>query len=328
MNRKTVFRVVLGVIALPVILTLGGVVSFFALMSWYAPNRISGSILSSGQQREYLLHVSSRYDPSRPVPLVISLHGAAIWPATQEAATRWDRLADQQGFIVVYPSGTTLDQSGTGPLPFRVWLAEPGPIVTADARFIADLIDSLSARYHIDPARIYADGFSNGGGMAFALSCTLSDRIAAIGMVAAAHALPWSWCTDPRPVPVIAFHGTADPLVAYEGAGTSWLNPRPFPNIPGFMAHWATRNRCLETATDSVLAPDVGRREYRGCADGRAVVLYTIQGGGHQWPGGKPFPAWVAGRMTPGLDATRLIWEFFREYRRGEPGSRQFPEPP
>jgi polyhydroxybutyrate depolymerase len=315
-SRKTVFRVVLAVLALPVVLTLGPALFFYALMSWFAPNRITGSIVSSGQEREYLLHVSRRYDPATPTPLVISLHGAALWPATQRAFSQWNRVADERGFIVVYPSGTTLDGSGTGLLPFRVWLAEPGPIVTADSRFISDLIDSLSARYNIDPARIYTDGFSNGGGMAFALSCTLSDRIAAIGVVAAAHALTWSWCTDPRPVPVIAFHGTADPLVAHQGAGTSWLNPRPFPHIPGFMAHWATRNRCTGTPADSAVAPDMVRRAYSGCADSAAVVLYTIQGGGHQWPGGKPLPVWVAGPVSRSVDATRLIWEFFQAHPR------------
>ena len=81
-----------------------------------------------------------------------------------------------------------------------------------DVRFISELIDKLEAAYNIDPARIYANGFSNGGGMAFVLSCTLSDRIAAVGMVGAAQTLPWSWCTDHRPVPMIAFHGTADPI--------------------------------------------------------------------------------------------------------------------
>src|SRR5947209_15439212 len=86
-----------------------------------------------------------------------------------------------------------------------------------DVRFISELIDTLRAAYNIDPTRIYANGLSIGGGMAFVLSCTLSDRIAAVGMVAAAQSLPSSWCTDHRPVPMIAFHGTADPIVPYQG---------------------------------------------------------------------------------------------------------------
>jgi len=310
-SRKRIVQVVLIVLGVSVALLLSPAVFYYVVMSRYAPNRITGTIVSSGQRREYLLHVSSHYDPTRATPLVISLHGAAVWPATQREASQWNRLADRRGFIVVYPSGTTLDGNGTGRLPFRVWVAEPGPSVTADSRFISDLIDSLSADYRIDPARIYADGLSNGGGMAFALSCTLSRRIAAIGMVAAAHALTWSWCPDSTPVPVIAFHGTADPMVAYNGAGTGWLNPRPFPNIPGFMAHWARRNHCQGTPTETAAASDVVRREYAGCAAGAAVVLYTVRGGGHQWPGGTPLPVWLAGAASQSIDATRLMWNFY-----------------
>ena len=313
-SSQKIFRAVLVTISLLVALVLSTMAFFYALISSYAPNSISGTIVSSGQKRQYLLHVSASYDRAKPTPLVISLHGAGSWPATQREASQWNRAADEQGFIVVYPAGTTLDGSGTGMLPFRVWLAEPGPTVTADARFISDLIDSLSATYNIDPARIYANGLSNGGGMAFALSCTLSHRIAAIGMVAAALALTWSWCTDPRPVPMIAFHGTADPLVPYNGAATAWLNPRPFPNIPGFVAHWARRNRCVGKPAESEVAPDVSRREYTGCTADAAVVLYTVRGGGHQWPGGKPVPVWIAGPTSRSIDATSLMWAFYRQH--------------
>src|SRR3989475_7914632 len=86
-----------------------------------------------------------------------------------------------------------------------------------DVRFISALIDTLEAAYNIDPTRIYANGLSAGGGMAFVLSCTLSDRIAAVGLVAAAQPLDWSRCTDQRPVPVIAVHGDADPIRPDQG---------------------------------------------------------------------------------------------------------------
>jgi polyhydroxybutyrate depolymerase len=118
--------------------------------------------------------------------------------------SQWNKAADAHGFIVVYPAG-----EGGGP---KTWLmrGRRTPSRMPDVIFISELIDKLGASYNIDPTRIYANGLSNGGGMAFALSCTLSDRIAAIGAVAAAETLPWSWCMDLRPVPMIAFHGTAD----------------------------------------------------------------------------------------------------------------------
>jgi polyhydroxybutyrate depolymerase len=151
--------------------------------------------------------------------------------------------------------------------------------------------------------------------MSFVLSCTLSDRIAAVGMVGAAQLLPWSWCTDHRPVPMIAFHGTADNAAPYHG-GMSWVTSERFPSIPGWTALWARRNGCAAGPVESVVAADVTRIEYRNCADSAGVVLYRIEGGGHTWPGGGPLPEWFVGRTSNGVDATAVMWKFFREHPR------------
>ena len=292
---------------------LGVPVAMIAIgMAWMAfLNKTNGAIVSSRIKREYLLYVPPGYDRSKPTPLVISLHGAAGWPAQQMNTSRWNALADSVGFIVVYPSGT-VD-------PPRIWHVERGSGLTRDVRFISDLIDTLEAKYDIDKARIYANGLSNGGGMSFVLSCTLSDRIAAVGVAAAAQTLEFSWCTDRRPVPMIAFHGTADPIVPYDGGvSTSAFSPtkfdphaKPWPSVAGWAASWAARNQCAPAPLDSAVAPGVVRREYTGCAQGAAVVLYTITGSGHQWPGGKPMPEWFVGRATNAVDATRFMWQFF-----------------
>jgi polyhydroxybutyrate depolymerase len=279
-------------------------------------NRSNGTIVSSGQEREYLLHVPRSYDRARPTPLVISMHGGAGWPAMQKETSRWNRLAESHGFIVVYPSGI----SGRGP---RAWHMSPSGLAR-DVRFISDLIDSLTAAYNIDGARVYADGLSNGGGMAFVLSCRLADRIAAVGMVASAQLLPFDWCKEQRAVPMIAFHGTADRTTPYHG-GTSWVVPVvPLPDIPTWAASWARRNRCRPDPVESAAAADVSRLEYTDCADDAAVVLYTVKGGGHSWPGGGPLPEWLVGATSHGIDATSLMWSFFRQHRlvRGgrEPG--------
>lgn len=313
-SRKIVIGAVLVIIGLPVVLVLIAGVSFYALMSFYAPNRTNGTIVSSGQKREYLLYVPRSYNRAKPTSLVISLHAAALWPATQREASHWNRVADENGFIVVYPSGTTLSGGGTGVLPFRVWKLRPEADASANVRFISELIDTLEAAYNIDPTRIYANGFSNGGAMAFALSCRLSHRIAAVGTVSAAQdQRPWSWCADSRPVPLINFHGTAD-LVPYNG-GRVWASPRPFPSVLTWTADWARRNRCGPNPIESAVAADVTRLEYTNCADNAAVVLYTVRGGGHSWPGGKPLPKWIVGTTTRSIDATSLMWAFFREHR-------------
>ena len=290
----------LALIGLPVVMVPIEAVSF------YAANRDNGSLVSSGQKRDYLLYVPRSYDRSRPTPLVISMHGAGLWGAAQKETSQWNELADSRGFIVVYPSGI----GGKG---VRIWHVETGAGLMMDVRFISELIDTLKASYNIDSTRIYANGLSNGGGMSFVLSCTLSDRIAAVGMVAAAQTLPWGWCTDHRAVPMIAFHGTADRDVPYNG-GSSWVSPRPFPNVSTWAANWARRNRCGANPVESTVARDVTRRAYTNCADDAAVVLYTIQGGGHTWPGGKPLPKWFVGRTTRSIDATSLMWSFFGEH--------------
>jgi polyhydroxybutyrate depolymerase len=299
-DRRVVLAATLALIGLPVAIVPIEAISF------YTTNRDNGSFVSSGEKRDYLLYVPKSYDRRRPTSLVISMHGAGLWGAAQRETSQWNSLADSVGFIVVYPSGI----GGKG---VRVWRAEQGPGLMKDVRFISELIDTLKASYNIDSTRIYANGLSNGGGMSFALSCTLSDRIAAVGMVAAAQTLPWTWCTDARAVPMIAFHGTADPEVPYNG-GSSWVTPRPFPSTPGWVANWARRNGCGADPIETTVAADVTRREYANCADDAAVVLYTIQGGGHTWPGGTPLPKWFVGRTTRSIDATSLMWSFFSEH--------------
>lgn len=300
MRGKGVIAAVWIMVALPGLVALGEAVAF------HVRNRNDGFLISSGEKREYRLHVPRGHDRGRPTPLVISLHGAAGWPAQQEELSQWDRLADAEGFLVAYPSGV----DAVGP---RVWRSGNG--LPRDVRFISDLIDAIGKSYNVDQRRIYVNGFSNGGGMTFVLSCTMSDRIAAVGLVAAARSEPWSWCSDRRPVPMIDFHGTADQFVHYEG-GTTWMAPGSFPDVPRWAARWARRNGCAPTPVASSVAIDVSRREFTGCADHASVVLYTIRGGGHTWPGGTPMPEWFTGPTTRDIDATAVMWAFFKAHPR------------
>lgn len=305
-SRTPVLIAVLALISVPAVLALAEAVSFHAL------NRNNGSITSSGQRRDYLLHVPVSYDRTRPTPLVISMHGGAMWPAAQMRMSRWNEVAEREGFIVLYPSGI----DGAGPRHWRMGGSE----LDADVRFISELIDTLNVSWNIDSTRIYADGLSNGGGMAFVLSCAMSHRIAAVGMVASAQLLPWRWCTDRNAVPMIAFHGTEDRQVPYQG-GESWVTPSGFPSMVTWARNWAERNGCAGGAVDSAVAPDVTRLAYAGCVGDADVVLYTLHGGGHTWPGGEPMSAWFIGHTTQSVDASSLMWAFYRDHplRRSQP---------
>ena len=293
------------VAVLALLLLPAGVAAAEAL-SYHLHNRPNGAIVSSGDTRRYIVYVPDTYNAASPAPLVISMHGAGLWPGGQRDLSLWNNVADREGIIVVYPSG--IDAGGP-----RIWHVDHSPGPARDVRFIADLIDTLSATYSIDRSRIYADGLSNGGGMAFALSCLLADRIAAVGLVASAQTLPWSWCTETRPVPMIAFHGTADVFTPYEGR-KSFIAPMPFPSIPQWTANWAKRNGC-GSARDSVVGPTVTRRTYLDCTNDAAVVLYTITHGGHTWPGGGPHPDWLLGATDRSINATEEIWSFFAARR-------------
>ena len=304
-RRRKVVGAVLLLFCLPAVLALVEEVSF------RVRSRTNGSIVSSGEPREYLLYVPGSYDSATPTPLVISLHGGGALPAQQMSVSRWNRLADENGFIVVYPSGIHD--------PRRWHTFDPEPALERDVEFVSELIDTLQSAYNIDPARVYANGLSNGGGMAFVLSCRLSERIAAVGMVAPAQSLPPGWCTNTRPVPMIDFHGDADPFVLYGGGpmGGRFQPVRPvFPAVRDWVARWAQRNGCEPTPFATEAAIDVTRLEYTDCADDAAVVLFTIHGGGHTWPGGEPLPHWFTGPTSRSVDATRQMWAFFREHPR------------
>ena len=290
------------------LLGLASGLTLVAAVAYWLSDRTNGSLVSSGVKRRYLLYVPKSYDPARPASLVISIHGFAEWPAHQMQQSCWNDLADQYGFIVAYPSGLGLPKRWRiGGIPDRP--SDPQPDVT----FISDLIDKLAGQYNIDPARIYANGFSNGGGLSFVLSCRLSDRIAAIGSVAGAYLYPWCDCQPSRPVPAILFHGTADPIVPYQGGPSRSFN-LPFPPIPEWVEAQALRHGCTSAPR---LLPAQGQArgvQYTDCANGAELVFYTIVGSGHAWPGGRPLPKFIVGQTNADIDATRIMWAFFQQH--------------
>ena len=186
-------------------------ISFSGLLIPFV-NRTNGTLVSRGRKRSYLLYVPESYNPATPTPLVISLHGFAEWPAHQMQVSHWNVLARRYGFIVVYPCGTQV------PLRWHTYPMPDSDIDTMDdVTFISDLMDKLEPEYNLDATRIYVNGLSNGGGMAFTLSCKLPERIAAVGSVAGAYPFSVSESQPSRPVPAIVFHGTGDPIVPYLG---------------------------------------------------------------------------------------------------------------
>jgi polyhydroxybutyrate depolymerase len=292
----------------PVLIMFGLAVTLMivAIGGYRLVNQTNGSLVSSGEKRTYLLYVPESYDPSIPTSLVISLHAFAEWPAHLMQMSGWNDLADQYGFIVVYPSGTGF------PLRWR-YHSSPGDDVdtSLDILFIQDLIDQLASQYNLDSERIYVNGMSNGGGMSFVLSCQLSERITAIGSVSGAYLYSWDDCNPSQAIPAIVFHGTEDAIVPYQG-GPSRSFEVPFPNITQWISTLAQRNCCNQDPQEIPISEQVNGLQYRGCE--AEVVFYTITGGGHTWPGGQPLPEFITGHTTQDVNATQLMWDFFQQH--------------
>lgn len=276
-------------------------------VGYWELHRSNGEVLTGGHKRAYLLHVPKGIPSDHPMPLVICLHGFAEWPAHVMRLSHWNQLADEFGFLVVYPRGSGF--------PFR-WRSSGffgnQPEQSQDVQFISDLIDKLKKEYKIDETRIYANGLSNGGGMSLLLAARLSERIAAVGGVAGAYVLPWTEYNPKRPVPAIIFHGTADPIVPFHPKSRGRFSV--LPDIPQWVRSLADHNGCQ---TNPVFLPgrgSVSGVRYPGVTNNADVIFYEVAGGGHTWPGGKAMPRFIVGRTTSEVDATRLMWSFFTEH--------------
>jgi len=240
-------------------------------------------------------------------------------------------LADREGFAVVYPNGTPNPQHPRG--GGRRWNAGGGKhgygcaggfaceAGIDDLAYFRDLLDDLEGAVSIDRARMYATGISNGGSMSHRLACELADRIAAIASVAAGNQFAAvETCAPGRAVPVLQIHGTDDTFWPYKGGEAREAGVRV--SIPETIRGWVERNGCA-ASPDVSLEPDrdptdgtrARRESYGACRDGAEVVFYTVEGGGHTWPGGLQYlPTRLIGKTSRDLDANTIIWDFFRRY--------------
>jgi polyhydroxybutyrate depolymerase len=278
------------------------------------------TITSGGRARKFLVHVPTGYDRTRQWPLAIVLHGGGGEGRKVAALTRFSELADEAGFIVVYPDAVNGHwNDGRGVRHFKA--QREG---VDDVRFIATLIDRLERDLGVDPRRVWATGISNGAMMCHRLGCELSDRVSAIAPVAGS--VPeslFSGCRPQLPVSVLLVNGTADPLVPYGGGGVGLGTKRgrviPVRSTADF---WVNADGCPAVAARTRVLdadPRDGMRtvveEFGPGRDSSEVLLYTVEGGGHTWPSGAERPHRF-GRVSRDFDATRTIWEFFEKHPR------------
>lgn len=273
-----------------------------------AQNTTSGTIISGGKIRDYLVYTPAAYTGATAVPLVFNLHGYGSSNLEQSFYGDFKKIADTANFLIVLPNGT-IDDAGK-----RFWNTFLGTATVNDVAFIRELLDTLGKQYNIDPNRVYSTGMSNGGFLSYSLACDLNDRITAIASVTGSMIQSkLNACNPARPVPVMEIHGTADEVVPYNGfpLGT-------FVSIPTLVAAWVNFNHCNTTPSITQI-PDINtadgctaeRQLYTGGDKGSTVEHYKITGGGHTWPGA----AFNIGVTNQDFNASKEIWRFFSQYR-------------
>jgi polyhydroxybutyrate depolymerase len=272
------------------------------------------SIVSGGMSRTVLVHIPTGYTDRTPVALILNLHGSGSTAADQEAFSGMNRPADADGFIVAYPQGAIPSGSGYDwNVPGQPLFggASPPPNAPDDVAFLAQIVRTLEKGLCVDANRIFATGFSGGARMTSQLGCDLSTTVAAIAPVSGLR-LPAS-CAATRAVPVISFHGTADPIDPYTGNGQAYWTY----SVPAAAQRWAEHDACSSAAVATHPAPNVLLAEYSACAGGTTVELYTISGEGHEWPDGPRLPSddtAVLGPQSSVIDADTTMWQFFEAH--------------
>ncbi len=271
------------------------------------------SLTIGGRARTVIVHVPQKYSTSTPAALVLNLHGSGATALDQDLFAGMNDTSNAHGFLVAYPQG--LIPLGTGfswnipGVPLYGGAKVPAGSAN-DVKFLTSLVTVLESRYCVNPHEVYATGFSDGARMASQLACDASSTFAAVAPVSGLrHPTP---CPASRPMPIISFHGTADQTDPYYGHGQAYWTY----SVPAAAKDWARQDKCSMKPVVT-RGPAYTYTGYGECARGAAVQLYTINGEGHEWPGGPPMPSSITnalGPQTDVLDADALIWSFFQAH--------------
>lgn len=278
------------------------------------PGDHTGTLLHGGLQRHYRVHVPARYDPSRPEPLLIALHGGGGNMDLEADDARYGlvSLSEREGAIVVFPNGSNRH----GGERLATWNAGRccGPARDQnvdDVGYIRALVQRLAAQLAFDRQRVWATGMSNGGMMAYRLACELPDVVSAIAAVAGTdNAMQ---CTPGRAVSVLHIHARDDDHVLFNGghgpASAFPASVADYTSVPATVAKWTAIDRCPASPQRVLDVPGARCERYAPCGGGSAVQLCVTEQGGHSWPRGQ---RGRGGAPTQALSADDVMWRFFQ----------------
>jgi len=266
-----------------------------------------------GITRQFVTYIPSVKDTGYKIPILISLHGRLGTGQRMMAFADFRPIAEKEKFIVVCPDGIDRSWNDGRPTP-----AQKKGI--NDVKFIDELITYIIKTYHGDSNRVYVIGMSNGGFMTSRLACDLNNKIAAVAIVAASMDKDVNY-QPTHPMPVMYIQGTSDPLVPFEGGAMKGAGGEIYSHKE-IIQKWVAVNGCDTTPVITNL-PDNARdgttvikEAYNGQKGLPMVISYTVVDGGHIWPGGSQYlPKFIIGKNSNNLNACKVIWEFFKEFK-------------
>lgn len=270
-----------------------------------------------GRERSYLVHVPKSDAPALGWPVILIFHGGGTNADVMVRFCGMNDKADKAGFIAVYPNGTGRSQ--------RVLTYNSGNCCglaqrdnVDDVKFTRQLLDDLESVLKVDKKRVYATGMSNGAIMSYLVASKMADRIAAIAPVAGP--MGTATCSPSQPVPVCHFHGTHDEFAPYNGGtGKRSLTKTDFYSVDHSIQAWVKANGCNKTPQVTKLrttvddGTSVTKTVYSSGKQRSEVVLYTITGMGHTWPGRDSRRRFL-GATTKNLSANDIMWDFFQRH--------------
>ena len=289
--------------------------SFFMLIGLAASaQEKKENLIVDELKREFITYLPAGGGSGQPMPVIISLHGRLGTAEGQLKFADFRPIADREKVIIVCPQGINRSWNDGRGTPAH----EKG---INDVKFINQLISYILKTYNADPARVYLTGMSNGGFMTSRLACELPDRVAAIAVVAASMDQDEGYSPQ-KPIPAMYIQGTADPLVPFAGGPMKRGAGGSIYGHEEVLKKWAVADGCDDKATVANLAVIVNDRTsitketYDG-PNGIKVIGYTVNNGGHTWPGGTQYlPKAIIGSLSHNMNACDVIWDFFKQYHK------------
>jgi len=260
------------------------------------------TIQHEGHDRSYRLYVPTGYVHDEATPLVLNFHGTGSFALSQRLFSLMDGPADARTVLVAYPEGLPLDDEQVFDAGLRDFSSAPRD----DVDFARAIVDDVASRACVDLRRVYSTGMSNGARMSYRIGCEAADLFAAIAPVAGVLSLAADDCQPSRPVPAIHFHGTADFVAPYDRAGGFSTM-----SVPDMFALWAEKTECSGAPVVTFEKDDVRCESYESCARGAEIMLCTIEGAGHCWPGN---PTCSLGGSTETINASEAMLDFMLRF--------------